>query len=1197
MERVVLPVARDSLSRLSMQRMRTAMQRESTFVPFNLDDELRSALDSLGEHWADDDWFKRPEGYMKKSDFGSGGISKAKGKRLLEMVGRSRFRKRWFALVGKQLNYYRARGDAIAGSLDLSTIKGARVHDPADGEEHSFDLLGKEGDVYTLVAEDRNLMGRWIRAVMDAVQGTAHDTTGAVLSGETVAFPIHVDVQSSSVDDAVAPLQVLHVERSLARNILMLERTLEGSPDPWFSEPQGYLEKPDFKQLHVYPSDSVAHSFHRRWFVLDGERLRYFRNFDVVEESGSIDLSKVIAIRCTTLESAPMHAVDLLTAARRYIVSAASNEEMLRWALVLRNAITNVYRVERDGGEHVGRRWKHLDITFQVRKPLRISLRPVANLAEDGTKVNDWLCISDFLRGEGGEIGPAEGSGELCRRDIIVGVNKRDLTNLSFGDAMGELKKASYPMTLHVVRDRCLMSSQAPVLVEGWGWVRVQGSGGDQGASHESFRRRYMEMHEQLLAFFAPTPGGRVRPRAATWIKLDRLQAVQRRHIAGERAERSWQLMLRFAPWRNVSRADSLKAAQGSGDAAMEIRQTVPQSAAETISISFESRGKMETWCAGILEKCHDHGVASTEIEEVEHVPVERPALARQSLYQSGAWESEIQQSSSVDREGELLLLNQVRGDWEMRYFTICNGSLLWCLSKSASKHMERNRRILGCTTGAFNMFELGKRLEKVMPIQVESTPDRGAGSSRDGGLPEHFELFLATSERTLTLGMPDEETCRQWLQSIAETIPPAARSTVVKDTSTMTDEQAMEVTGRVPRPADSEDIVDGGTVRQLFQEAPESTPLPVLHAEGWMYKKGDSRSGIFGIGSDHYRRRYFVLLDDTLAYFTTNLQAIESISSAYCLAEEIDADEPDPSDAELPTAGLEGVRSAAVGSIDVCVVLECRMSQDSNGSVPEHAIDIVTPGRTYLVIPDGAVEASTWIQAISARVAACEEMDGGRDRHQSSIIARRASVSGAELEAMASEHQRRRRLSLKRKVLCSGRLLKKTYSRLTRLTTWKLRFFVLTSHQISYYERESDLYDENADPLNALSIHAVVGVATSEEKSGLRDVGGWYPTFSLTVKSAGSKHEDQRTFVLEAENSREALRWMESIADATRRLRLESVDMPSGGSGFTSVEDTEPAPTTRRSISPLPMLALPTFSGADMKRAGSVRLKKGAGK
>eukprot|EP01137_Pigoraptor_chileana_P034707 Opistho-2@27664 len=95
---------------------------------------------------------------------------------------------------------------------------------------------------------------------------------------------------------------------------------------------QGFLTKQGGKQK----------TWKRRFFVLRGSDLQYFKNDKEKEAIGTIDLTKCSGISKIAAKGAKPNSFAIATPTRTYIIAAASSDEMEEWVHVLEDVVPEV---------------------------------------------------------------------------------------------------------------------------------------------------------------------------------------------------------------------------------------------------------------------------------------------------------------------------------------------------------------------------------------------------------------------------------------------------------------------------------------------------------------------------------------------------------------------------------------------------------------------------------------------------------------------------------------------------------------------------------------------------------------------------------------------------------------------------------------------------------------------------------------
>jgi hypothetical protein len=208
-----------------------------------------------------------------------------------------------------------------------------------------------------------------------------------------------------------------------------------------------------------------------RYFVLDGTALKYFKDKNAATESGKVDVSKVESIRLSLIPDAPEHSLDLVTQSRIYTICADSRDALVRWAVAI--SFVMATGSPRMRARTMNR--EEFSVRFENKQPLLLNIKGVANRDARVAPLNShWLMVAGFEKNPDGSCGPAEACRLIEPLDIIIGVNDQDLSAKTFNESLEVIRTASWPMTLHFLRDRSGKPIEAP---KQEGWCRIgQGS-------------------------------------------------------------------------------------------------------------------------------------------------------------------------------------------------------------------------------------------------------------------------------------------------------------------------------------------------------------------------------------------------------------------------------------------------------------------------------------------------------------------------------------------------------------------------------------------------------------------------------------------------------------------------------------------------------------------------------------------------
>jgi hypothetical protein len=202
-------------------------------------------------------------------------------------------------------------------------------------------------------------------------------------------------------------------------------------------------------------------------------------------------------------------------------------------------------------------------------------------------------------------------------------------------------------------------------------------------------------------------------------------------------------------------------------------------------------------------------------------------------------------------------------------------------------------------------------------------------------------------------------------------------------------------------------------------------------------------------------------------------------------------------------------------GRVSFASVLEVRRCKISG--CPENAIEIVTPGRIYSVVPvDDSDDDSTFDRWM-------RELSNAADVYGADIVeAQKAETKRKEEEAKADAE---RRAAVLTSVVKSGMLHKQG----AVVKKMKQRFFVVIGHTLTYYAKEDDLVNEDADAIGSIDLRTVSRMRHPSENAGASS-----KSYSFDM------HAGERIWCLAAANNDDLRAWMKALAKATGKLKLK---------------------------------------------------------
>jgi hypothetical protein len=257
------------------------------------------------------------------------------------------------------------------------------------------------------------------------------------------------------------------------------------------------------------PDEGGSYSGYRqRYFVLDMEKhtLTYYKNNESgCPESGSLDLSYVTSVEPSAVFDAPDNSIDLVSSERHYTLVAESRSLILKWAFAFRmiiqaasnnnparrasstnaDGVRSLSTIDAGGkGFDDADRWLRYEVEYEEAGPLMLNVMGSVSYGNDGKVTNMWVVVTSFESYPDGRRGRSDATGLISVKDMVVGVNGLDITKMDFNDAMHSIVKASWPKTIHFLRDN-QRSTEQPI-AEGWAYIMY--------SSLNKKRRRYVEL-------------------------------------------------------------------------------------------------------------------------------------------------------------------------------------------------------------------------------------------------------------------------------------------------------------------------------------------------------------------------------------------------------------------------------------------------------------------------------------------------------------------------------------------------------------------------------------------------------------------------------------------------------------------------------------------------------------------------------
>lgn len=625
---------------------------------------------------------------------------------------------------------------------------------------------------------------------------------------------------------------------------------LEDKPDAFFNRPAGWLRKPDFKRdaqkrstlasgagRGLFDSFMPGNTYNRRYFVLDTAKkmLWYYYDERAVDVKGEVDLKEIIAVDISHVHDAPSHSIDLISAQRHYTITADSQEEMLKWAYAITLALgkerlglgkskeekaralaTQAPRklsLKPDAGEST-EKWHRYDVVYDEEGPLYLNVMGSANKDHTGKLLNSWIVVASFELTAEGKPGRSELSGLISVKDYIVGVSGLDLTTSTFNEAMAHISAASWPKTLHFLRDN--EAAKFASRIESWAIVYYP--------ALNRRRRRYVELRQDLVVFHKPAPGGSASAERDAFFSVASVEAIKPLVDYNVPSDQRYTLRL-------VCREGSTVEHVGGDD------ESVGGSPVHVLELCFPKETHMNAWRSMLVSPLSSSSPPSAiVVQPVEVVTVnEAPEAITDNLAVRSA------------------LTNR----YAQREFTLSDGILRWKrpLVKGSASVTQATR----------SMFLASSAVCALVAVRALELPQASGERYR-------FQLHLTTTEQSVVMGMLDEPLLLRWLDKVREVVAACSKEALRPGLSVP---DAIEQIGTGALDGSSGGAEDGEFFDLIDEHDEEGGHEDILQGYLFKLKEGFLPKGLM---SANYSKRWFVLRDGLLSSYRSHIEVPSGI-------------------------------------------------------------------------------------------------------------------------------------------------------------------------------------------------------------------------------------------------------------------------------------------------------------------------------
>jgi hypothetical protein len=648
--------------------------------------------------------------------------------------------------------------------------------------------------------------------------------------------------------------------------LLIDPQTLENQPDPWFNDPCGWLYKPNFKREAQERASVIEHStqqtkpfswkrmvtgspYKKRWFKLDIKKriLRYYKGQDEAELIGDLDMGTIVDVTFSKLYDAPEFALDLMTIQKHYTVAAESHAMMVKWAYAFRLAMqARPGHSKRDSAivsalskfqTNPNEKWLRYDFIYQDPGPLYLNVMGTCHRDRIGKVLKNSIVVISFEPDKDGLPGRSEKSGLISVGDFLVGYNGIDLTEYTFNDAVDLIISAPFPKTLNFLRDT--EKVRVANRKEGWAFVYYP--------ALTKYRRRYVEIRDDLIHFHKPAPGGSALSERDAFFDLAWVGRL--RPVNDLTMPKDQQFILRL-----TCRESSVIEHVNDED------QAIGTTPVQFLDLCFSKESTMNSWRSILVSPTTTNVASTIQVDPMEVIHATESPKSKIAI---------------------IGFKSQITGKFSAREFRLTEGTLRW-------KRLPSKRVTIG-----------GRNEQSLFLANSQGCDVRSVKALEDLSIPKgqgyRYQLIITavninydtgvSSQSSITLGMEDDRTILAWLQLIRDCIsvsPPDMLSLV----SISNGLQKINDPSAAPAPSatasatddDAEDVVDVFATMNVDDTSDRHEDENEI-LQSYLYKRLD-RPGAGG-SKPEYVKRWFTLKDHTITYYKS---AAESRANAFVL-------------------------------------------------------------------------------------------------------------------------------------------------------------------------------------------------------------------------------------------------------------------------------------------------------------------------
>jgi hypothetical protein len=512
--------------------------------------------------------------------------------------------------------------------------------------------------------------------------------------------------------------------------------------------------------------------------------------------------------------------------------------------------------------KNIASRWFEYQVMYEEEGPLMLNVVGMVNRDKNGKLLNNLIAVTSFDNYPDGTPGVSEQTGMISVKDYIIGVNGQDLTSFTFNEALGKISKATWPKTLHFIRDN--FANRDVARIEGWAVVFYP--------ALNRRRKRYIELVHDTINFKKVEPGGSASNTRDAYFKINQIYQIRPVHDKTVPQEQQFTLNVVCYPESIINHVDEYDVSQGG-------------TFVETLELCFPTLRQLNQWRSALVSPLIVGGttlnIQATNLETIEPIDVNPISMAT-----------------------KVAIKIEATGFFALREFSLVEGTLKWKRpSEKSNKEFKGKGRslfIANATTCAL------KSLRMIRDPKKDSSG-------------YEYQLLIETKDRVLVIGMKDELALTKWMNAIKETAllaPPETRTKLMLPTS-------IEV---VHLPNTFHSIFGGAETsdrsntmstpvggnqslsimhRQGSAKSTSAIDIPSL-SQGYLYLKQEKSA--LGLISEGFKKFWFVLHDFDLTYYKSDKDVFKhavgkiDLNEVYAVRESNEESSPENS-IEITTA------------------------------------------------------------------------------------------------------------------------------------------------------------------------------------------------------------------------------------------------------------------------------------------------------